>query len=273
MAQRPFRACLPPGVNTSSCNVDSGPNKKPVLEWTPPPGRSLLITSDLHLGSPYSRVTAFRDLLQALPDTVDLLLNGDTFDRPETPLPPDHEAIVELLAHQCRRRRVLVLAGNHDGDYASRVLEGAETATELLVPDRLFALHGDAIDTVLPTHDIFIRWFRRFHQFRVRLGARDIHVAEYAKRWPLAYRILVKHQRGNAARLAMERGVPAITCGHVHFPEEVRLNGITYLNTGAWTEAPVYCVLLDREGIRFCDAARLAAASWPDSTTDLPGEK
>ena len=44
----------------------------------------------------------------------------------------------------------------------------------------------------------------------------------------------------NAVNYAMGNGYEAVTCGHTHYPEDIVFNGIRYINTGAWTEFPVF---------------------------------
>jgi predicted phosphodiesterase len=52
----------------------------------------------------------------------------------------------------------------------------------------------------------------------------------------------------NAVNYAAEDGFEAVTCGHTHFAEEQFINGIRYLNTGAWTELPPHYVhVTDKE--------------------------
>ena len=46
----------------------------------------------------------------------------------------------------------------------------------------------------------------------------------------------------NAVNYAAANGFEAVTCGHTHFAEEHFVNGVKYLNTGAWTEQPTYYV-------------------------------
>ena len=75
---------------------------------------------------------------------------------------------------------------------------------------------------------------------RVKLGARPVHVAEYAKKWKSFYRVLRNNVRLNAVNFAMENGYQAVTCGHTHFAEDMVVNGVRYINTGAWTEAPAF---------------------------------
>jgi len=80
------------------------------------------------------------------------------------------------------------------------------------------------------------------HDLRIKLGARPVHVAQYAKRWKRFYAYLRKSVMLNAVNYAAENGFHAVTCGHTHYAEEQMINGIRYLNTGAWTEQPTYCV-------------------------------
>ena len=78
------------------------------------------------------------------------------------------------------------------------------------------------------------------HDLRVRLGARPVHVAEYAKKWKAFYRVLRNNVMRNAVNFAAENGFEAVTCGHTHFAEDTVLNGVRYINTGAWTEFPAH---------------------------------
>ncbi|MBW2430650.1 MAG: hypothetical protein JRF56_16945 [Deltaproteobacteria bacterium] len=78
------------------------------------------------------------------------------------------------------------------------------------------------------------------HNIRVKLGAKPVHVAEYAKKWKSFYRVLRKNIALNAVKCAADNGFEAVTCGHTHYAEDVDFNGIRYINTGAWTEFPAY---------------------------------
>jgi predicted phosphodiesterase len=78
------------------------------------------------------------------------------------------------------------------------------------------------------------------HGLRVKLGAKPVHVAEYAKKWKSFYRVLCRNVALNAVDCAVENGFEAVTCGHTHYPEDLAIDGIRYINTGAWTELPAY---------------------------------
>jgi predicted phosphodiesterase len=48
----------------------------------------------------------------------------------------------------------------------------------------------------------------------------------------------------NAVNCAKENGYDTVTCGHTHYPEDRVINGIRYVNTGAWTESPAFYLLV-----------------------------
>jgi len=104
--------------------------------------------------------------------------------------------------------------------------------------------HGDDFDEIMPNTQTFIKAFKLMHDFRVKLGARPVHVAKYAKKWEILYKVLRKNVMMNAVKCAMEHGYEAVTCGHTHCPEDSIFNGIRYVNTGAWTEFPTFYLLV-----------------------------
>ncbi|MBN2449159.1 MAG: metallophosphoesterase family protein [Lentisphaeria bacterium] len=216
------------------------------------PDTPLVVLSDLHLGSPYTRPGLIESFLERLRDGTVLVLNGDTFDSPPAPGAPPVPGCA-ALRRAASRLRLIAVEGNHDGRSAGDAIEGAECTDEVYLPGRLVAFHGHRVDRVLPSHRLFIRFFGWFHGVRLRLGAADVHVAEYAKRWRWAYRYLVREQRRQAVRHGRERGVGAVACGHVHWAEDTVEEGIRYLNSGAWTEEPVYCIPVTAGGMELVD--------------------
>jgi len=132
-----------------------------------------------------------------------------------------------------------------------------DTVPSLVVHDRVLVAHGHAFDHVMPHHRVFIALFKLLHAVRILCGARAEHVAEYAKRWRLLYNHLRRHVRHNAATHAKTRALEAATCGHVHYAEQCKVDGIRYFNTGTWTESPTFCLLVDGNGERLVDVAEL----------------
>ena len=58
-----------------------------------------------------------------------------------------------------------------------------------------------------------------------------------------------KNVASNAVDCAEENGYGAVACGHTHFAEDLVVNGIRYLNTGAWTELPAHYLHITADDI------------------------
>lgn len=214
--------------------------------------RHMVVISDLHLGSQYCARDKLLSFLERLPEGPDLVLNGDVIDRFAKELSSEDEVILERLRNECSRRRVVWLSGNHDTSCRIKCPAGnMEFAESICLERGLFISHGDSFDNMVTYGrpiTITLRWLYRI---RVKLGGRPVHVASYAKTWPLLYNIIRKHVLRNAVKFARAKGCSTVICGHSHYAEDIMTNGIRYINTGAWTEMPVYAVWVSDEDIRF----------------------
>jgi UDP-2,3-diacylglucosamine pyrophosphatase LpxH len=54
----------------------------------------------------------------------------------------------------------------------------------------------------------------------------------------------------NAVACAAANGFQAVTCGHTHYAEDSVCDGIRYVNTGAWTEMPAFCLRIGPANMR-----------------------
>ncbi len=204
-----------------------------------------IIISDIHLGSRHCRVAALDRFLDRLPESATLVLNGDTVDTRRRRLRPEHRAALARLAAESRQRTVIWVDGNHDEDYRPPDAGAIRFVASYAIDRRLYVQHGFYFDRIMPYHRLFIFGFRLMHRLRIVFGAEPVHVAEYAKRWPFLYAVLRRNVLQNALRHARKNGFAAVTCGHTHYAEAQTIGGILYMNTGAWTETPVYAVVVD----------------------------
>lgn len=199
-----------------------------------------IIVSDLHMGSRYFHSEAFASLLDCLPDFDELIFNGDVLDRPQVKLAPLHQQNLDRIEQLSYRHKVVWVRGNHDNGYMPQSLGKVAFCRRYAFNRQILITHGDDFDNIMPRSRIFMKAFRQMHELRVRLGARPVHVAEYAKKWKAFYRVLRNNVMRNAVNFALENGYKAVTCGHTHFAEDLVLNGVRYINTGAWTEFPAH---------------------------------
>ena len=201
-----------------------------------------IIVSDLHISSPYFLRENFMQFIQNIPQAYEFILNGDIIDNPYDKMKPADQHILDCFGEMSLRQKVVWVRGNHDNGYVPDNLGKIQIKQHHALQKRLFITHGDFFDEVMPRSQMFIKAFKIMHDLRVKLGARPVHVAQYAKKWKSFYGYLRKNVMLNAVSYAAKNGFEAVTCGHTHFAEEYFINGIRYLNTGAWTEQPTYYV-------------------------------
>ena len=203
-----------------------------------------IIVSDLHIGSRYFLCQEFGRFLGNLPENYELILNGDIIDNPYAKLKPSHQKIMDLIEQISFRQKVVWLQGNHDNGYIPKRFGEINFRRLHHIEDSLLITHGDDFDGIMPRNRAFIKAFKIMHNLRVKLGAKPVHVAEYAKKWTPFYNVLRKNVMMNAVNCALENGYNSVTCGHTHYPEDRVLRGVRYINTGAWTEFPASYLLV-----------------------------
>ncbi|MGD8881404.1 MAG: metallophosphoesterase family protein [Desulfobacterales bacterium] len=201
-----------------------------------------IIVSDLHIGSKFFVCQDFAYFLNNIPEDAEFILNGDIIENPCTKLRPTDQKILNCFEQMSYRQKVVWVRGNHDNGYIPQSLGQIQIKQYHSIQKRVFITHGDFFDKIMPQSRAFIKTFRMMHDLRVKLGARPVHVAEYAKKWKRFYGYLRKNVMLNAVNYAAENGFEAVACGHTHYAEEQFINGIRYFNTGAWTELPTYYV-------------------------------
>jgi UDP-2,3-diacylglucosamine pyrophosphatase LpxH len=203
-----------------------------------------IIVSDLHIGSRYLLHQNFESFFGNISEEYELILNGDIVDNPYSKLIEPHQRIMDLIKQASSRQKVVWVRGNHDNGYIPREFGEVHFKSFYGLNHRLLITHGDDFDEIMPRNRAFMKAFMLMHSLRIKLGAKPVHVAHYAKKWETFYKVLRKNVMMNAVSCAIENGYEAVTCGHTHYPEDTTFNGIRYINTGAWTEIPSFYLLV-----------------------------
>jgi UDP-2,3-diacylglucosamine pyrophosphatase LpxH len=206
-----------------------------------------IIVSDLHIGSRYFLYQDFERLLKNISEDYELILNGDIIDNPYEKLKQSHQRILDIIKQISYRQRVVWVRGNHDNGYIPRGFGRVHFKRLHSIENRLLIAHGDDFDEIMPRNQAFMKAFKLMHDFRIKLGARPVHVAYYAKKWKIFYNVLRKNVMRNAVICAKENGYEGVTCGHTHYAEDSVFNGVRYVNTGSWTEFPACYLLVNGE--------------------------
>lgn len=220
-----------------------------------------VIISDVHIGSPHSKVREVSEFLSAV-DCDRLIMDGDIIDGWQLKNSDDkwttmHSAFFRVIMKMMEKHgtEVIYVAGNHD-DFL-----------DPLVPSKMFnisfvheyilkepahsyiVIHGHAFDSITAR----MRWLAKFGDLaynallrfnKVWNKARMSHGKEY-----YSLSKVLKHKvkqavsalsgfESDLADFAKAKGCDGIICGHIHKPEDkVLKGGIHYLNAGDWVES------------------------------------
>lgn len=221
---------------TQSEANDSRPVERPTYDC--------IVISDLHLGSLVCQARLLEEFLEWAVDRCRVLvINGDIFDDLNFKrLTKRHFACLRVIRRNSDRNdmKVVWVRGNHDGpaDIISHIV-GVEILDEYIFDNgkvALLILHGDQFDTIITHYPWLTTLACGLFYFIQKLMPHN------AARW--IRRITKKWQRNSeliqrrASEYAASRGFSYVTCGHTHLPLVAEQNGVTYFNTGTWTEAP-----------------------------------
>lgn len=235
----------------------------------------IYFASDIHLGAGSEaesraceeRFVAWLD--RAGRDAEAIVLLGDLFDfwfEYGRVVPKGFvRTLGRLAALTDRGVRVLFFTGNHDmwvGDYLERecgVEIHAAPGEMTLAGRRLFLAHGDNMNI---RGDVKLRLLNRIFRSRLlrRLFAWGLHpdlAMRFGQWWSGCSRKshggeaadvsvtapLTEYARDYAARC----GVGLFVFGHMHFPCEVREEGLRIVHLGSWDRTPS-CAVLDDAG-------------------------
>ncbi len=218
-----------------------------------------VIVSDIHLGTPHSKVEEVTYFLKHV-RCDRLILNGDIIDgwrlRRDGVWTKAHTRFIRrvLTMMQKRNTEVVYLRGNHD-DFVGRLLplqfEHLRLVEDCVLDTpngRYLVLHGDVFDGVVK-HMVFLahlgdagyafllRLNRVYNWFRALRGKEYFSLSQAIKaRVKRAVSFISKFEEQIAA-LARERGCRGVICGHIHTPADKMIADIHYLNSGDWVES------------------------------------
>ncbi|WP_165222648.1 UDP-2,3-diacylglucosamine diphosphatase [Aquisphaera insulae] len=238
------------------------------------PRYDCIVISDLHLGSMVCQAKLLEEfLIWACDHCRVLVINGDIFDDLNFKrLTKRHFACLKVIRRNSDRpdMRVIWVRGNHDGpaDIVGHIV-GVEILDESVFDNgqiRLLILHGDQFDTITTGFplltEIACGLFYYIQKVAPHRTARWIR--RISKRFQRNSQVIERR----ASEYAASRGFRYVTCGHTHLPLESRRDGILYINSGTWTEAPPcpFVTVLGRE---------IRLQYWPlaTETVDNPSER
>ena len=209
-----------------------------------------VVISDFHLESVHTLADQIALFIENLPEGCDLILNGDIIDSSYPNLPRENLRILEQISQESFRRNIIWLLGNHDDCSLLRNRGRIHFKRIHTVADQLLITHGNELDKTKARMQQLLRPFRLIQFLLVKSGLRPLNIAQLATRFEPFYRLYRKKLMFAAVKFAKEKGFEVIACGHTHYPENRIVQGVRYINTGAWTEYPPHYLMVNDKEIR-----------------------
>jgi UDP-2,3-diacylglucosamine pyrophosphatase LpxH len=211
------------------------------------------IMSDIHLGSEVSRSKDALEMLKQF-DFSRLILNGDVFeDLNFKRLSKDDWKFLSYIRKLSGHKRgveVVWVAGNHDGiaEILSHLL-GLQVYDEYIWEyenEKYLAIHGHQFDKFLNENVIISNLATWFYKFFQRIDSDDQPISRWMKRRSKTWLRVSEKIATDAIEYAKLQGVKYIFCGHTHQAMERTKDGITYVNSGCWTDVPSQFITIDK---------------------------
>jgi len=210
-----------------------------------------LFLSDIHLGFKGSNSDEVLKVLKEYNPKI-LFLVGDIIDgwllKRKFRWPQSHTNVIrKILSYSKNGTKVIYIPGNHDDfmrEYIGLTFGSLEVHNEYIWKDT-FITHGDLYDGVVQLkwlgilgsvgYDIAIS----IDRFLKRLGVRR-SLSKYLKSKVKEAMKFITQYELELVRQAKKNKCKVVLSGHIHLPEDKKVDGIRYLNCGDWIENNSY---------------------------------
>jgi UDP-2,3-diacylglucosamine pyrophosphatase LpxH len=220
--------------------------------------RSIFL-SDIHLGLRDSRADYLIDFLQHT-ESEYLYLVGDIIDfwklRKGGRWTSTQANVLKMIIDKAESgTRVIYVPGNHDElvkEYHQTSFGGVEIQLEAIHTTedgrKMLVLHGDEFDCIVmnnrwlahlgsEAYDFLLWMNRSLNSIRGRLGLRYWSLAKYLKQRVKDAVSYISSYQDAVVRMAKEKGVDGVVCGHIHHATITKYEDLEYINCGDWVES------------------------------------
>lgn len=116
---------------------------------------------------------------------------------------------------------------------------------------KILAIHGHQFDRFLNENIIISNIASYIYDKIQRLSGEKQTLARWVKGKSKGWLRLANKIAVRASEYAKQRGFNTVVCGHTHQPLHTRFEemGVSFYNTGCWTEIPSTYITISREGV------------------------
>lgn len=212
-----------------------------------------LFISDVHLGSKGSNATEVLEVLKMYQPEY-LFLVGDIIDgwllKRKFRWPQSHTNVLrKILSYSKNGTKVIYIPGNHDEfmrDYLELNFGNIEVHNEYIYKDT-YITHGDLYDGVVKLkwlgilgsvgYDMAIGIDRRLKSWGYKRSLSKFLKNSVKE----AVKFMTSFEQ-EIVRQGIKHNCHTVMCGHIHHPDDKKINGIRYLNCGDWIENNSYII-------------------------------
>ena len=214
---------------------------------------NILVVSDIHLGSPVSKVKSLAKVLKN-EKYNHLILNGDVFDSKNIHrYKKGHWNILSLLRKISKKKKVTFIIGNHDLKSKNIIkilgLEFVERLELTINNKKMLFIHFHQFDPFIFKHPWITDLAEQIYYFFQSID-RSRKFSRWLKRTSKSFLKIKTNIRDKALNYIKDKDYDAIFGGHIHFAESFKCSdtGKEYHNSGSFCDEPCHYLLIDKEG-------------------------
>jgi UDP-2,3-diacylglucosamine pyrophosphatase LpxH len=122
--------------------------------------------------------------------------------------------------------------------------------------NRHLAIHGHQFDPFIRRNPLLVKIGEFFyHDVIQKVDGPNKGLSRWIDRLNTRCARMTPRVMKGAIAYAKAGHIQRVFCGHTHVPLHVEQDGISYYNTGSWTDARATYVTVGEEGVNICDYA------------------
>ncbi len=214
---------------------------------------NILVISDIHLGSPVSKVKSLAKVLKN--EKYDhLVINGDCFDNKYIHrYKKRHWNILSLLRKIAKKKKVTFIIGNHDIKSKNIIkilgLEFVEKLELEINGKKMLFIHFHQFDPFIFKHPWITNLAEQIYYFFQSID-RSKKFSRWLKRTSKSFLKVKSNIRSKALAYINDKEYDAIFGGHIHYAESFVCSetGKEYHNSGSFCDEPCHYLTIDQKG-------------------------
>ena len=215
--------------------------------------KNTLVISDIHLGSPVSKVKAIVKVLKN-EDYSHLIINGDLFDNKHIErYKKQHWKVLSILRKIAKKKEITFILGNHDVKSKNIIkilgLDFVERYEKTINGKHFLFMHFQQFDPFIFKYPFITNLAEQIYYFFQKID-RSRKIARFLKRNSKSFLNIRHNIRTKAISFINGTKHDAIVGGHIHYAEIYKcpFTSKEYYNSGSFCDDPCHYLIIDGLG-------------------------